>query len=244
MMRTRRNGRSEMVNQELDTILPLVITSGNRIADVVLMNEKGYRKSIETGKLWTIHPKRGRLLPYEPKSGRTPERASAGFDRLSKGVRWYHAEVPEDRTEKPGIGAGPVRENEHGTGEPDWDNVSQWKNDLDELEGYDFSHFTGTGDERVNSGMPGPEILTLLEAIIKERREAMPEGSYTTHLFESGLDKIRKKTGEEAVELILAEGREEIAHESADLIYHLLVLLEAAGVPLRAVLEELQNRSS
>ena len=234
-----------MVDQELDTILPLVITSGNRIADVALMNEKGYRKSIETGKLWTIHPKRGRLLPYEPKSGRTPERPSAGFDRLSKGLRWYHAEVPEGRTEKPdtssrsagtrsgpftGAVANPVREEER-----DWPNIPGGQNDF----GDDFGRLEAYEQPRA-----GLEILTLLEAIIKERRETMPEGSYTTHLFESGLDKIRKKTGEEAVELILAEGREEIAHESADLIYHLLVLLEAAGVPLQAVLEELQNRSS
>jgi phosphoribosyl-ATP pyrophosphohydrolase len=226
-----------MVNQELDTILPLVITSGNRIADVVLMNEKGYRKSIETGKLWTIHPKRGRLLPYEPKSGRTTERASAGFDRLTKGPRWYHAEVPENWTENAntnsrsaGTVAKPVREEEG-----DWANMAGGQNGFSD----DFGRLEAYEQPRA-----GLEILTLLEAIIKERREAMPEGSYTTHLFESGLDKIRKKTGEEAVELILAEGREEIAHESADLIYHLLVLLEAAGVPLQAVLEELQNRSS
>ncbi len=201
----------EPENQELDAILPLVITNGSRIADVVLMNQKGYRKSIETGRLWTIHPKRGRLLPYEPKTSQ----ASAGFDRLSKGPRWYHAQVAESQT--PQAQAA--------------EKMSGRRSDLDELKAYEQPR-------------PGLEIVTLLEAVIKERREAMPEGSYTTHLFESGLDKIRKKTGEEAVELILAEDKEEIAHESADLIYHLLVLLEAAGVPLQAVLEELQNRSS
>lgn len=201
----------EPENQELDAILPLVITNGSRIADVVLMNQKGYRKSIETGRLWTIHPKRGRLLPYEPKTSQ----ASAGFDRLSKGPRWYQAEVAESQT--PQAQAA--------------EKMSGRRSDLDELKAYEQPR-------------PGLEIVTLLEAVIKERREAMPEGSYTTHLFESGLDKIRKKTGEEAVELILAEDKEEIAHEAADLIYHLLVLLEAAGVPLQAVLEELQNRSS
>ncbi|TVQ38312.1 MAG: phosphoribosyl-ATP diphosphatase [Spirochaetaceae bacterium] len=70
----------------------------------------------------------------------------------------------------------------------------------------------------------------------------MPEGSYTTHLFREGLDKIRKKTGEEAIELILARGDQEIISESADLLYHLTVLLQAAGLSIDAVLDRLRDR--
>jgi phosphoribosyl-ATP pyrophosphohydrolase len=78
--------------------------------------------------------------------------------------------------------------------------------------------------------------------VIKERKANRPEGSYTTHLFNSGIEKIRKKTGEEAIELILARRREDIAYEAADLIYHLLVLLEAEDIDLGEVLEELSRR--
>ncbi len=87
----------------------------------------------------------------------------------------------------------------------------------------------------------GP-VLDRLAAVIAERRATLPEGSYTTHLFQSGAEKIRKKTGEEAIELLLAETPEELAAEAADLLYHLTVLLEATGVGFTPVLEALQKR--
>lgn len=104
--------------------------------------------------------------------------------------------------------------------------------------------------EQVDSAVPRdkPEeagetgILHALERIIIDRKINLPEGSYTTHLFTSGGEKIRKKTGEEAVELILAGSREEIIYEAADLIYHLMVLLAHEGIGIDAVLDELSNR--
>jgi phosphoribosyl-ATP pyrophosphohydrolase/phosphoribosyl-AMP cyclohydrolase len=87
-----------------------------------------------------------------------------------------------------------------------------------------------------------PAILTHLYNVIHQRKIEMPEGSYTTHLFEKGLEKIKKKTGEEAIELILAEDREEIVYEAADLIYHMMVLLEEHGINIEEVLAELQRR--
>ena len=70
----------------------------------------------------------------------------------------------------------------------------------------------------------------------------MPEGSYTTHLFASGAAKIRKKAGEEAVELLLAAERDEVIHETADLLYHLLVLLEQEQVGIAEIAAELSRR--
>ncbi len=75
------------------------------------------------------------------------------------------------------------------------------------------------------------------------RKREMPEGSYTTHLFESGPAKIRKKTGEEAVELILAESPEDITCETADLIYHLFVLLTEEGIDFDHIIAELDTRA-
>ena len=93
--------------------------------------------------------------------------------------------------------------------------------------------------------IPGDTILAGLAATIRERRELRPEGSYVSRLFEKGLDEMVKKLGEEAVELVIAAKnlrRDEIVYESADLIFHLLVVLEGSGVELDQVLSELARR--
>jgi len=95
------------------------------------------------------------------------------------------------------------------------------------------------------SSNPGEtNILTQLAEVIASRHKDMPEGSYTTHLFTSGPDKIRKKLGEEAVELILAREKEEVVYEAADLFYHTLVLLEALDISLEEIFAELEKRHS
>lgn len=85
-------------------------------------------------------------------------------------------------------------------------------------------------------------IFERLFKVIKQRKKDLPEGSYTTHLFKSGMSKIKKKAGEEAIELLLAENKEEIIYESADLIYHMLVLLVASDIELDEIFCELQSR--
>jgi phosphoribosyl-AMP cyclohydrolase / phosphoribosyl-ATP pyrophosphohydrolase len=89
------------------------------------------------------------------------------------------------------------------------------------------------------------QILLELEQVIKEREKERPEGAYTTYLFEKGIDKILKKVGEEASEVIIAaknRDKEELKSEAADLIYHLLVLLQEQKLPFNEVLSSLQNR--
>ncbi len=88
-------------------------------------------------------------------------------------------------------------------------------------------------------------VLYELYDLIESRRRDRPEGSYTTYLFEQGLDKILKKLGEEATETIIAaknDEREPLVAESADLIYHLIVLLVDRGVSLEAIRDELVQR--
>ena len=88
-------------------------------------------------------------------------------------------------------------------------------------------------------------LLAQLYELIEQRERERPEGSYTTYLFEQGLDKILKKVGEESAETIIAaknEDRKLFAGEVADLIYHLLVLLVARGVSLDDVRAELAQR--
>ena len=88
-------------------------------------------------------------------------------------------------------------------------------------------------------------ILYELYDVICDRRRQMPAGSYTTYLFEKGLDKILKKVGEENAEVIIAaknRSREELVYEASDLLYHLLVLLVEQDVSLENIFTELKSR--
>tara|TARA_B100000427_G_C15041350_1_gene391275 strand:+ start:236 stop:517 length:282 start_codon:yes stop_codon:yes gene_type:complete len=88
-------------------------------------------------------------------------------------------------------------------------------------------------------------FLEELESIIKQRDQDRPEGSYIASLFEGGLDRILKKVGEEAGEVIIASKNndpKEISHEVADLLFHLLVLLRKHNISLETILSELESR--
>jgi phosphoribosyl-AMP cyclohydrolase / phosphoribosyl-ATP pyrophosphohydrolase len=88
-------------------------------------------------------------------------------------------------------------------------------------------------------------VLDELYDLIESRQRERPEGSYTTYLFEKGLDKILKKLGEEASETIIAAKNDEMGQlvsESSDLLYHLIVLLVERGVKLESIREELVQR--
>ncbi len=84
-----------------------------------------------------------------------------------------------------------------------------------------------------------------LYELIKDRKTEKKEGSYTTYLFEKGLDKILKKVGEESTEVIIAAkamDKPETIYEIADLIYHLTVLMVEAGISLEDIRAELASR--
>jgi phosphoribosyl-ATP pyrophosphohydrolase/phosphoribosyl-AMP cyclohydrolase len=92
---------------------------------------------------------------------------------------------------------------------------------------------------------PGGHLLSRLAATIASRAGERPAGSYTVKLLDRGVAKIAQKVGEEAVETVVAATAEDdtrLAAESADLLYHLLVLLHARGVPLERVWDELERR--
>lgn len=84
-----------------------------------------------------------------------------------------------------------------------------------------------------------------LMGLLKGRKETMPEGSYTTYLFQKGLDKILKKIGEESTEVIIAakaEDKKETIYEIADLAYHVMVLMTEQGISLEDIHRELASR--
>ena len=180
---------------------------------VARTSEKGFKKSTEQGRLWLIDDATGRLLPMQDEHA-----LLAIVDRDS----FYLATLSRERLNSGPDESAPV-------GAPK-----------------DPAFVAQPGArslvENHTSDASTPGVLERLQAVIAERQAAMPEGSYTTHLFREGMDKIRKKTGEEAVELILARTGDEIVSESADLIYHLLVLLQASGLGVEAVLQNLAGR--
>ncbi|HNP70156.1 MAG TPA: bifunctional phosphoribosyl-AMP cyclohydrolase/phosphoribosyl-ATP diphosphatase HisIE [Kouleothrix sp.] len=98
-------------------------------------------------------------------------------------------------------------------------------------------------DERVPAGA----ILAQLSDVIAQRAAERPEGSYTTKLLNGGVDRIGKKIGEEAAEVIIAAKNaapDELTWEMADLLYHSLVLLVQQNLPLDAIWRELRRRHS
>ncbi|MFD0827073.1 bifunctional phosphoribosyl-AMP cyclohydrolase/phosphoribosyl-ATP diphosphatase HisIE [Neobacillus sp. M.A.Huq-85] len=102
--------------------------------------------------------------------------------------------------------------------------------------------------ERVYEGVSSLgdyQILQTLEKVILDRQRERPEGAYTTYLFEKGVDKILKKVGEEAAEVIIAaknRSHEELKWEASDLLYHLQVLLVEQELPFKEVLKTLEER--
>jgi phosphoribosyl-ATP pyrophosphohydrolase len=99
----------------------------------------------------------------------------------------------------------------------------------------------------------GPEEMVLsaftlndLEEVVARRAKVSPEESWTAKLVAGGQTKAAKKLGEEAVETViaaLAQDRKDLVSESADLVYHLMVVLNIAGIPLQDVLDELERRT-
>lgn len=117
-------------------------------------------------------------------------------------------------------------------------------------------------DEVSNAGPCHPEVskgapsaveastfaraIARLEDVLEQRKNADPQSSYVAKLYSGGVDKIGKKIGEEATEVVIAaknDSHDELVWESADLIFHLLVLLKAANVPLEDVGGELLRRA-
>jgi phosphoribosyl-ATP pyrophosphohydrolase/phosphoribosyl-AMP cyclohydrolase len=101
------------------------------------------------------------------------------------------------------------------------------------------SCFDQSGDAKADLS-----FLADLQALIHKRHRELPEGSYTTHLFQQGMPRMAQKVGEEGVEVALAATAEphKLCEEAADLLYHLLVVLEASGKSLADVIAVLEQR--
>lgn len=104
------------------------------------------------------------------------------------------------------------------------------------------------GTESCFSGISSSALSTLLrlQGVIRERKESASDSSYTASLFRAGIDKIAQKVGEEGIEVVIEaknDNRDRLLNESADLLFHLMVLWEAKGVSLAEVSEVLAQRA-
>lgn len=105
--------------------------------------------------------------------------------------------------------------------------------------------YRGIDGNEKQSDLPNSNVLYEIYDVICDRLLHPKEGSYTNYLFDNGIDKICKKVGEEAAEVIIAaknNSKQELRYEAADLIFHLLVLLKEGGVTPEDIFSELQNR--
>jgi phosphoribosyl-ATP pyrophosphohydrolase/phosphoribosyl-AMP cyclohydrolase len=95
------------------------------------------------------------------------------------------------------------------------------------------------------AGATAIAFLSKLEHVIAQRADEKPDASYTAKLLAKGINKVAQKVGEEGVETALAgvnESDQKLVEESADLLFHLLVLLKARGIALRQVVDQLESR--
>ena len=114
-----------------------------------------------------------------------------------------------------------------------------------EISCFNESIYSKEGAQSMDAKLSDYQILMTLEEVIAQREKERPEGAYTTYLFEEGVDKILKKVGEEATEVVIAAKNrdpEELKWEASDLIYHLMVLLREQGLPFKEVLKVLEER--
>ena len=91
------------------------------------------------------------------------------------------------------------------------------------------------------------DVFAREQAVVMDRKEHPEEGSYTNYLFDKGEDKILKKVGEEAAEVVIAgknRDKDEISYETADLIYHLTVMLVDNGMTCEDIYKEMERRSN
>lgn len=108
-----------------------------------------------------------------------------------------------------------------------------------------YRHINGDKLEEFEQTDSSSDILNRLWAVTEDRKAHPKEGSYTNYLFTKGEDKILKKVGEEAAEVVIAgknRSKEEISYETADLLYHLTVMLSDNGMSWEDIFRELEKR--
>ncbi|WP_391571981.1 bifunctional phosphoribosyl-AMP cyclohydrolase/phosphoribosyl-ATP diphosphatase HisIE [Cohnella sp.] len=203
------------IKWDADGLVPTVVQDAlsKEVLMLAYMNEESLQKSLESGQTWFWSRSRGELWNKGATSGHTQQIESLHYDCDGDTL------LVKVRQNGPACHTGA------------------------------YSCFYREGTAHASEAAAQQEDrfgpLSRLEATIAQRDAERPEGAYTTYLFEKGVDKILKKVGEETAEVIIAAKNrdgDELRCESADLIFHLMVLLREQGIPFDDVLKELEFR--
>ncbi len=208
----------EDVNFDGAGLVPVVVQDARtrRVLTLAYMNAESLAKTLETNETWLWSRSRSRLWHKGETSGNTQRVVDVLVD------------CDRDALTVLVVPSGPAC---HTGAESCFHNEIQ--------EAGPFESVASAGSTNL------AEVLDSLYALVESRKHERPEGSYTSYLFEQGLDKILKKVGEESAETIIAaknDDRDALVKESSDLLYHLVVLLVERGVSLGEVGEELLSR--
>ncbi|WP_168118879.1 bifunctional phosphoribosyl-AMP cyclohydrolase/phosphoribosyl-ATP diphosphatase HisIE [Paenibacillus sp. HB172176] len=203
-------------------LIPAVVqdAQSKEVLMLAYMNEESLKLSIESGSTWFWSRSRNELWNKGATSGHTQRIVSLSYDCDGDTL------LVRVQQQGPACHTG---------------SYSCFYNAI-ELEG---DHKAGGAAEQHAAEADRFEILGRLETIIAQRDAERPEGTYTSYLFDKGVDKILKKVGEESAEVIIAaknEDNDELRSEASDLVFHLMVLLRERGLPLDAVMTELAGR--
>ena len=208
----------EDVNFDAAGLVPVVVQEAGtrRVLTLAYMNAESLAKTLETNETWFWSRSRSRLWHKGETSGNTQRVVDVLLD------------CDRDALTMLVVPSGPAC---HTGSESCFHNAIQGAGPFEDVP---VAGSTNLG-----------EVLDRLYELIESRKRERPEGSYTTYLFDQGLDKILKKVGEESAETIIAaknDDRTALGKEGADLLYHLVVLLVERGLSLREVRDELVSR--
>lgn len=207
-------------------LIPAIVQDAvsKEVLTLAYMNEESLKKSLETKETWFWSRSRAELWHKGETSGNTQKIIDIKYD------------CDQDALVVLVVPAGPACH----TGSYSCFSGSLLADSQGESEGEGGQKSAVSSSDRF-------AILNELESVIAQREAEMPEGAYTTYLFDKGVDKILKKVGEEATEVVIAAKNrdpEELKWEVADLFYHVLVLLREQKLPLDEVLNVLVERHS
>ena len=208
----------EEIKFDEDGLVPVVVQDANtwQVLTLAYMNAESLKRTLETSETWFWSRSRSSLWHKGETSGHTQRVVDILVDCDNDSLTILV---------KPN---GPACH----TGEQ-----SCFHNALQEAGGFQEK----STDRKSDLG----DVLNDLYALVDSRRRNRPEGSYTTYLFDQGLDKILKKVGEESSETIIAAKNQDqgvLAREFSDLLYHLIVLMVERGLTLNEIRDELVSR--
>ncbi|MGI6549730.1 MAG: bifunctional phosphoribosyl-AMP cyclohydrolase/phosphoribosyl-ATP diphosphatase HisIE [Syntrophomonadales bacterium] len=215
------------MNEELDQIkfeqglVPAIVQDAisKEVLMMAYMNREALEKTVSTGETWFYSRSRSQLWHKGETSGNVQKVTEIRYD-CDNDTLLVLVEA-----------AGPACHTGH--------NSCFYRN----LQGVEIEPRRFDPDEVY--GSESGAILNELQEVIQGRYQERPEGSYTTYLFDKGIDKILKKVGEESAEVIIAAKNPdpgELIYEISDLIYHLMVLMVERDIKLSEVFKELRGR--